>query len=142
MANPPSREQSIVLASTVRDDTFDICFVDKEGHVSLRNSLRYGNATPAPSARPSLSSRSPTGANQNSAITTAAGPPSETCTHTSPHQAGATPPTNNGSQNHTSGGPLPELNGVPEDSLLLDQILEAGESNGTALPVDSYFTLM
>jgi hypothetical protein len=146
MANPPSREHSVVPASTVRGDEFDICFVDKEGHVSLTNSLRYGNETPAPSTRPSLSSRSPTGAptgaNQNPAITTAAGPSSETCTHGSPHQAGTTPPANNWSQNHTSGGPLPGSNGVPEDSLISDQILEEGESPVAKLPDDSYFTLM
>jgi hypothetical protein len=142
MANPPSHEQSVASASTVQDDKFDICFVDKEGHVSLRNSLKYGNQTPAPSARPSLSSRSPTSANQNSAITTAAGTSSETCTHGSPHQAGTTPPANNLNQNHTRGEPLPESNGVPEDSLIPDQILVAGESLGDALPDDPYFTLM
>ena len=142
MANSPSHEQSVASASKVRD----ICFVDKEGHVSLGNSLKYGHETPAPSARPSLSSRSPTGAptnaNQNPAITTTAGPSSKTCTQGSPHQAGTTPQESGRSQNHTSRGPLPGSNGVPEDSLIPEQILEEGESHEAEMPDDSYFTLM
>jgi hypothetical protein len=127
MANPPSSEHSAVSASTIQDDKIDICFVDKEGHISFGNSLKYGKETPAPSTRPSLSSRSPTGANENSARTTAAGPSIGTCIHGSQHR-NRTPPANNWIQNHVSGGPLSGSNGIPEDSLIPDQILEARES--------------
>jgi hypothetical protein len=62
MANPPNSEHAVVSASSVRDDRSD-SWVDKEGYVSLGNSLKHGNETLEPSARPSLSIRSPTGAN-------------------------------------------------------------------------------
>jgi hypothetical protein len=128
MANPSSTEHSAVPPTA---NLYDICFVDKEGRVSLGDSLEYGEETPAPSAVSSLSSRSPTGANEIPALTAVSGP----------HHPVTTSTASNSSHARTSEGPHPESKSVPVESLIPAEILLQGESAG-AKPTDSYFTLM
>jgi hypothetical protein len=111
MATPPNRELSAVRAPAPQTD-IDICFIDKEGKVSVGNSWQYGKSTPALLAQPIVSSRSPNsaavGISPNPATTSVAGPSSGTSSQGSQHQTEATSSDPETNQNKAPTSPLPE----------------------------------
>lgn len=139
MARPPSGEQSAIPAPMPQNNHIDICFISKQGKVSVGDSEQYGNQTPAPSTHPSISSRSPTvataGTGTNVGMTSSVGPSSGTSIHGSQRQTES-------SQDHTAKISASGSNVIDEYSLIPAQFLEHSESPVATKPKDSYFTLM
>jgi hypothetical protein len=145
MATPPNREQSAVRAPAPQTD-IDICFIDKEGKVSVGNSWQYGKSTPAPLAQPNVSSRSPNSAavdiSPNPAITSVARPSSGTSSQGSQRQTEATSSANETSQNKSPDRSSSRTNDVEEFTLIPSQFLLKGESLEAPPSDNPYFTLM
>ena len=142
MTTPPSGEQSAIPAPIPQNNHIDICFISKQGKVSVGDSEQFGIQTPAPSTHPSISSRSPTvataGTGTNVEMASSAGSSSSTSSHGSQRQTGATSPPNESGQDHTAKTSASRSNDIEEYSLIPAQFLEHGESPVATKPKDSY----
>lgn len=146
MANASDGESFPAPSSSLDKRKIDICFINKEGKVSVGDSTEYGNVSPAPSTTASLSSRAPTGAsdkttnslNESAAVTKSNGPSGPEGSQ----QTMTTSTAKDSSQKFSSKEKLSKSESDPDDTLHPENFLVKGESSVPDKPDDSYFTIM